>query len=153
MPFLWKVVQKIPFDCYWEAGRQEQQLDDEETVESTVPSEPHYVAAYLADVNYVTVKGSDGLLITFYVCERCRKAMRCLSGYVINQIQPYGFFSLRINKASSKTFEHRRGVLNILLKQASHYMDMSAIIFEEPAATPEDVQAGDERRMTHGAVD
>ncbi|OWA54944.1 hypothetical protein BV898_19331 [Hypsibius exemplaris] len=160
----------------------DQPLEDEETLESTVPIEQHYDAAYLADVNYVAVQGGDGLPAIFYICERCRKvpdlpsvdtplklfditkfdrakllpepdALRCLNGYVKGQIQPCGLFSVRIKKALGRTFEHRRGEVNILPKLASHYMDMFAIMFEKkPAAIPEGVQEGDEPRMTQTAV-
>ncbi|OWA54733.1 hypothetical protein BV898_19133 [Hypsibius exemplaris] len=160
-----------------------QPLENEETLESTVPIEQHYDAAYLADVNYAAMQDGDGLPRSFYVCERCRKvpdfptadnplklfgitkfdrakllpepdALRCLNGYVKGQIQPCGLFSVRIKKASGRIFEHRRGEVNILPKLASHYMDLFAIMFEkEPAAIREDEQAGDERRMTQSAVD
>ncbi|OWA55112.1 hypothetical protein BV898_19496 [Hypsibius exemplaris] len=161
----------------------DQPLEDEETLESAVPIEQHYDAAYLADVNYVAMQSVDGRLQTFYVCERCRKnpnlpsgdtplklfgitkfdrakllpepdALRCLNGYVKGQIQPCGLFSVRIKKALGRTFEQRRGEVNILPKLASHYMDMFAIMFEkEPAAIREDVQAGNEPRLTQSAVD
>ncbi|OQV15439.1 hypothetical protein BV898_10314 [Hypsibius exemplaris] len=158
-------------------------LEDEETLESTVPIEHYYDAAYLVDVNYVAVQGGDGLPATFYVCERCRKvpvlpsadsplklfditkfdrakllpepdALRCLNGYVKGQIQPCGLFSVRIKKASGRTFEHRRGEVNILPKLASHYMDMFAIMFEkEPVAIKKDIQASGEPGMTQSAMD
>lgn len=61
---------------------------------------------------------------------------------------------MRIKKALGRTFEHRRGEVNILPKLASHYMDMFAIMFEKkPTAIPEDMQTGDELRLTQSAVD
>ncbi|OWA55573.1 hypothetical protein BV898_19960, partial [Hypsibius exemplaris] len=58
----------------------DQPLANEETLESAVPIEQHYDAAYLADVNYVAVQGVDGRLETFYVCERCRKTPNLPNG-------------------------------------------------------------------------
>ncbi|OWA51142.1 hypothetical protein BV898_15638 [Hypsibius exemplaris] len=161
----------------------DQPLENEETMESAVPIEQHYDAAYLVNVNYVAVQGVDRRLETFFICERCRKnpnllsgdtplklfditmsdraelrpesdALRCLNGYVKGQIQPCGLFYVRTKKTLDRTFEHRHGEVNILPKLASHYMDMFAIMFEKkPAAITEDVQTGDELRLTQSALD